>query len=264
MKLEKVNDNQIRCTLSKEDLQTRGIKISEIAYGSMKAKMLFKDVMQQASYEFGFEAENIPLMIEAIPMSTGCIVFIITKVENPEELDTRYSRFAPSINDNEDLEESDCDEDDNQSGLQISGTDIFSNTDKSESIERSKDLFSEIAAQTNEISRLLQNKKRSNASDMTSPVKVFVFDSLENVGKAAKVLAPSYEGNSSLYKNTDDNTFHLILERGFCEKKEFLKIGNLLLEYGSYKKTTDASIAFMKEHYKLIIDKDAVAGMAKF
>ena len=44
--------------------------------------------MQQASYEVGFEAEDIPLMIEAIPLNADCIVLIITKVEDPEELDT--------------------------------------------------------------------------------------------------------------------------------------------------------------------------------
>ena len=31
--------------------------------------MLFHDMMQQASSEFGFEADDIPLMIEAIPAS---------------------------------------------------------------------------------------------------------------------------------------------------------------------------------------------------
>ena len=31
MKIEKINENQIRCTLSKEDLADRDIKISELA-----------------------------------------------------------------------------------------------------------------------------------------------------------------------------------------------------------------------------------------
>ena len=57
--------------------------------------MLFHDMMQQASSEFGFEADDIPLMIEAIPASPDSIVLIITKVDNPEELDTRFSKFAP-------------------------------------------------------------------------------------------------------------------------------------------------------------------------
>lgn len=38
--------------------------------------------------------EDIPLMIEAIPVSADCIVLIVTKVDDPEELDTRFSKFS--------------------------------------------------------------------------------------------------------------------------------------------------------------------------
>ncbi len=96
MKIEKINENQIRCTLTRADLEDRHLKISELAYGTEKAKSLFHDMMQQAAFEFGFEADDIPLMIEAIPSSSDSIVLIITKVEDPEELDTRFSKFAPS------------------------------------------------------------------------------------------------------------------------------------------------------------------------
>ena len=102
MKIEKVNDHQIRCTLTREDLADRELKISELAYGTEKAKNLFRDMMQQASYEFGFDADDIPLMIEAIPLNSECIVLVITKVEDPEELDTRFSKFAPSVHDDDD------------------------------------------------------------------------------------------------------------------------------------------------------------------
>ena len=94
MKIEKVNENQIRCTLSKKDLADRQIKLSELAYGSEKARGLFQDMIEQANYEFGFEAEDIPLMIEAIPLSGENIILQITKVEYPEELDTRFSKFS--------------------------------------------------------------------------------------------------------------------------------------------------------------------------
>ena len=94
MKIEKVNENQIRCTLTREDLADRQIKLSELAYGSDKAKSLFRDMMQQASNEFGFEANDIPLMVEAIPISAESIILVITKVEYPEELDTRFSKFS--------------------------------------------------------------------------------------------------------------------------------------------------------------------------
>ena len=41
MKIEKVNENQIRCTLTREDLADRELKISELAYGTEKAKKSF-------------------------------------------------------------------------------------------------------------------------------------------------------------------------------------------------------------------------------
>lgn len=34
MKIEKINDNQIRCTLTRDDLAQRQLKLSELAYGS--------------------------------------------------------------------------------------------------------------------------------------------------------------------------------------------------------------------------------------
>ena len=95
MKMEKINDNQIQCTLTKEDLERHHIRLSELAYGTEKAKRLFRDMMQQAQQELGFESDNTPLMIEAIPVNADSIILIITKVDDPEELDTRFSKFAP-------------------------------------------------------------------------------------------------------------------------------------------------------------------------
>ena len=47
MKIEKVNDHQIRCTLTREDLADRELKLSELAYGTEKAKDLFRDLKRK-------------------------------------------------------------------------------------------------------------------------------------------------------------------------------------------------------------------------
>ena len=96
MKIERLSDSQIRCTLSEMDLNERSLNLSELAYGSDKARRLFREMVQKASAEVGFDAEDIPLMIEAIPLSNQSVMLVITKVDDPEELDTRFSRFAPS------------------------------------------------------------------------------------------------------------------------------------------------------------------------
>ena len=97
MKIEKISNSQIRCILTGEDLASRQLRLSELAYGSEKARALFRDMMEQAAIQCGFDAENYPLMIEAIPLGSDSIVLIVTKVDNPDELDTRFSNFAPSV-----------------------------------------------------------------------------------------------------------------------------------------------------------------------
>ena len=51
MKIERISDNQIRCTLTSLDLSSRGINLTELAYGSEKARNLFHEMIQQAAKE---------------------------------------------------------------------------------------------------------------------------------------------------------------------------------------------------------------------
>ena len=78
MKIERINDNQIRCTLTSFDLSVRNLNLGELAYGGEKARGLFREMIQKASNEVGFEAEDIPLMVEAIPLSNESIMLVIT------------------------------------------------------------------------------------------------------------------------------------------------------------------------------------------
>ncbi|MDO5131871.1 MAG: adaptor protein MecA, partial [Eubacteriales bacterium] len=97
MRIDKINENQFRCYLSREEMQQRKIHLKELAYGTDKAKELFHEMMQEAYARYGFTADNMPVMIEAVPLQDDSLVLTVTKVENPEELDTRFSSFAPFV-----------------------------------------------------------------------------------------------------------------------------------------------------------------------
>ena len=58
MKIERISDNQIRCTLNKEDLEGKETLLSELAFGSEKAKGLFRELMNKAATELGKTAEK--------------------------------------------------------------------------------------------------------------------------------------------------------------------------------------------------------------
>ena len=87
MRIERISTNQIRCTLSNVDLENRNLNVVELAYGSDNAKALFQEMLSKASYEVGFDADDSPLMIEAVPLSNESIIIYVTKVDDPDELD---------------------------------------------------------------------------------------------------------------------------------------------------------------------------------
>lgn len=277
MKIERLNENQIRCTLNKSDLASRQLKINELAYGSDKAKELFRDMMQQASYELGFEAEDTPLMIEAIPVSSECIVLIVTKVDNPEELDTRFSRFSPSDSDDDNFDFDDIET--------IEGNDYsdFSLPTANEELDECAATDEEGLPEDelmNIFNRVKEyfNKDSDNKASHTSPSKqpdkgttdkpehresanisrVFSFSSLDDITNAACIIDTFYKDANSVYKNPSDRRYYLCISKNKCTSKDFNKVCNILSEYGQKESGFDNHIGFFAEHCECIIAEHAL------
>lgn len=259
MKIEKVNENQIRCTLTREDLADRHLKLSELAYGTENAKSLFREMMQQAAYECGFEAEDIPLMIEAIPLSADTIILIITKVEYPEELDTRFSQFAPGDSE-EDVREEYAGEESDKISDTTGADDIL-------------DLFRRLQEQTREMKESSDSEfiplgeaiKREEEKEplIVDITKLFVFDELDEVNRLARVLKGFYNGCNVLYKNKLNRKYYLIISKSQHTPEEFNKVCNILAEYAHQEKYSSAIRAYFEEHYELILKEDALQILSK-
>ena len=277
MKIERLNENQIRCTLNKSDLASRQLKINELAYGSDKAKELFRDMMQQASYELGFEAEDTPLMIEAIPVSSECIVLIVTKVDNPEELDTRFSRFSPSDSDDDNFDFDDIET--------IEGNDYsdFSLPTANEELDECAATDEEGLPEDelmNIFNRVKEyfNKDSDNKASQSSPSqpsgkgttdkpehresanisRVFSFSSLDDITNAACIIDTFYKDANSVYKNPSDRRYYLCISKTKCNSKDFNKVCNILSEYGQKESGFDNHIGFFAEHCECIIAEHAL------
>jgi adapter protein MecA 1/2 len=260
MKIEKLNENQIRCTLNKQDLINREIKISEFAYGSDKAKKLFRDMMLQASTEVGFEANDIPLVIEAIPVSSECIILIVTKVEDPEELDTRFSKFSPasfSLNDDSD-EDSSEDSSDSPSGYHGAADilDLFKKI--------SEELMSNSASSDESETPQASASEAGDAKDRAAVdiSKTFIFQHLDEVCRYAELIQPFYRSSNTLYKDAKAGTFYLVITKGKSSPQVFNKICNIATEYGECVPTTSASVAYYNEHFTIMVKNKAIQKLA--
>lgn len=281
MKLEKLSDTQIRCTLSKEDLSQRQLHLSELAYGSEKAKELFHDMMQQASIELGFEADNIPLMIEAIPISNDCLVLVVTKVEDPDELDTRFSRFS-KINvddsfdedfsdiDDTDFEEMDFldDEDDidmDDEPLPFSPSSDFDNADSDAStsskersaIDDALDLIAPFTQAIAQAKKEAMRKKKENRSSVQD-CQYYSFQNFSQAAQLGAFLAPFFEGESSLYKDSFSNNYYMILRKTQNENDTFHRACNIAADFGVRISASYATPAYFREHFETILEENAV------
>lgn len=281
MKLEKLSDTQIRCTLSKEDLSQRQLHLSELAYGSEKAKELFRDMMQQASIELGFEADNIPLMIEAIPISNDCLVLVVTKVEDPDELDTRFSRFSKidmddsfdedfSDIDDTDFEEMDfLDDEDNidmdDEPLPFSPSSDFDNADSDAStsskersaIDDALDLIAPFTQAIAQAKKEAMRKKKENRSSVQD-CQYYSFQNFSQAAQLGAFLAPFFEGESSLYKDSFSNNYYMILRKTQSENDTFHRACNIAADFGVRISASYATPAYFREHFETILEENAV------
>lgn len=267
MRIEKINDKQIRCTLNQKDLKEREIEISELAYGSAKAKALFRDLIQQASYECGFDAEDIPLMIEAIPLLPEALILLVTKVEDPDELDTRFSTFTEedwgsSDSDYDyDLPVDDDDHDDYRDTALLDNALAWSSDndaiDDTFSAPKEPDFISlpeALGMQPRPTQKVLSPEKEN--------VFLFTFENLDHVIEAAKNVQDLYSGKNTLYHDDLSGKYYLALSSKEYSATEWSRIRNIIQEYATLLKKSHFLSYYLEEHDTVVIAQDALQKLA--
>lgn len=223
MKIEKINNNQIKCVLSKSDLTSRQIKVSELAYGTDKAQELFKDMMMQASDQFGFEANDTPLMIEAVPLSSDSIMLIITKVDNPDDIEDKFAN------------------------LPVPTTRTFKKKASTD------DAFTEDSAL----------EKERMKDELIDVFYVYIFNSLDEVSQAVRKILDYDFTRSSLFKNTETNQYYLAIIADNIPRWANRVIRGTLSEYGESAVHRHTALSYFEEHFDLLIKDNAVNIMSQ-
>ena len=265
MKIEQVNENQIRCILTREDLEERKIKFSELTYGSEKANRLFKDVMQQANFEYGFSVDEHPLMIEAVPMQSGMIVFVITKVTTPDEFDSRLSHFVNALRDNigdgesdaEDEEELANAEEDNGITAQVRISAVGGQEAPVGGLSL-RDLFQEMFSRGNQPSP----KKENNETTVRQKDRIFIFNNIGSVIDAARSLSGMEAGESCLYKNRSDGRYYLLVYADYLTPAGYNRLCTAMADFSESEKYSATLESYMEEHYDIVIAEHALQALS--
>ena len=255
MKIERLSENQIRCTLYKSDLADKELLLTELAYGTDKAKELFRELMQQASSELGFEVDNVPLMIEAIPVSPECLILVITKVEDPEELDTRFSRFTRPV----EIEDESDEEDEEEDVLHSASVEKPS---ANGFLKALGDIVEDLSGLSNRIKGQPEVPVKAQTEGNQEIFRIYAFKSLDQVILSAKLVKNIYRSENSLYKNPRDSKFYLYMTKDNNTDGEFVHTCNIIGEYSNRVRASYATPSHMNEHFKVIVPAKALQTLA--
>ena len=167
-------------------------------------------------------------------------MLVITKIEDPEELDTRFSKFTPAAE------------------------------------EAGQSLLSQLAGQLLEGAGVLSSQpdQEEGFPSMTSQeeksfegekelVRIFRFDSLDRLCEGAAAVGQIYDGPNTLYKKPGTRQYYLVVRCGGKEKMEFSRACNILAEYGTKVSNEKAGEAYFREHYEQMISDKALQDLQK-
>ncbi|KKI93124.1 adaptor protein [Bacillus sp. SA1-12] len=90
MRLERLNYDKIKIFLTTDDLRDRGLTKEDLWKDSLKVHQLFRDMMNEASIELGFEAHG-PIAVEVYSLHAQGMVVIVTNSQETDEIDDDFS-----------------------------------------------------------------------------------------------------------------------------------------------------------------------------
>ncbi len=82
LKFTKINDNSIRCIISREEMNAQGIDLDELMDDRGKAEEFLRYVLQQARYEIDFETTGEALNVQLTVMKDGDVSLMISDDQN--------------------------------------------------------------------------------------------------------------------------------------------------------------------------------------
>ena len=91
MKIEKIDENKVRITLTIDELSQRDISLKDIEQDSVRAQDLFMDLLEESDLNDEFIVDDSQLFVEASSDNENLFIVTITKIDYIPEL----SKYTP-------------------------------------------------------------------------------------------------------------------------------------------------------------------------
>ena len=80
MKIEKLNENKIKFTITIDDLTARNIDLYSFVYNSPESQDLFWDMMNEAEREYGFNVDDSMIYVETATAGSESFTLTVMRI----------------------------------------------------------------------------------------------------------------------------------------------------------------------------------------
>lgn len=221
MKFTRINENAIRCVITKEEMFDYGIEISEIVDNRDKAEDFLRRVMQEARYELDYKTNGGALSVQIAVLPEGDVAMTIAEAD-PSRIVSQMKMLKDYLEDFQRI---------------LEGKVVAQNSQKGVPAKQEEESLSPI----------------QSFISVAEPLWVRC-ESLDECIKIAELSGDISVRKSSLYSYKDEYYLRV-------EIKEAETIGRFLLaicEYGKEVFFDYDGTTIINEHGKCIIKKDAI------
>lgn len=114
--------------------------------------------------------------------------------------------------------------------------------------------FTQAIAQTKKDALKKKNEKKTAAHDC----QYYSFRNFSQASQLGSFLAPFYEGESSLYKDSVSNNYYMILRKAESQEDAFHRACNIAADFGVRISASYATPAYFREHFQTILAENAI------
>jgi len=235
MDIKRLNDNQIRCALTEAEIEEMGFTIDEIIGNGEMTQKFMRVVLEKVEEQEAIDVELLSPMVRAelLPDHSMAITFGgITEEEKKgmfgkilEMMNQMAGKAEPAVG-------SECPE---CMGCADKTAEVFE-----------------------------QNLERSDEVEVFSDATplALVCESIDDAVRMSKLFAGKEKvPESSLYKM--DGKYYLVMEFKGFSKQEIKPLAFMAVEYENARVAVPAGIAYIKEHGKCVLAKDAICDLVQ-
>lgn len=244
MEFIRINDNMVKCLVSDADLEQYDVSIEDFFTRTENALDFIHEIMRIAQQEVDYKPDGPLTSLQIAPTpDKGLAIFLTEKSQ--VDLKTILQNLRKGLG----VEISDSVMKKVENSTPGEQADFMKKLGENLHKEIQKNVAKEKVAKIEQP----QEKHISNLEH-----KVFAFDRLTDVLGYAKAVEMPGEVGSSLYKDSMNGIYYMMIERKNVSVQTLAGVYLTAYEYGQFVSEKKEYADYIREHHECIIEEDAI------